>query len=485
MAKTFKDEAIAIHTKMKAPTEKQELAIYRRVFKAGRITRKWHGKPISYCSECGGQIHNPSLKECPHCHARLTAESMEFQRRECYYHMELEAKGDVQVTRFFKVERFTQYGKPTSRYVLEVSRIMYAPNGERKVFARGVQGMSWYYDAWSSYSPMQLRKEHECQYGERWDKASLRYNLDIWTYHIKSLTQQWRYKNIPALLDEYDCDTSVLRVIAYPWGEMLRKTGQKQLFDYCVKYYHKLPKGCDKSVNICNRAHYRITDPSMWLDHWKCLHDLKLDTRNRHYVCPDDLVAAHNELLPRWTRFKNERTAVLREAAERAYERRRAAHDAAYAARRADLQRIYEEEQAKAKAMEATYPERMGKLLTLMLTTNNMTIRPLQSVDEFREEGKAMHHCVGTYSQYWTNPNTLILSAKDNEGKRLATIEYNMARHDIVQCRAVCNGVPERDEEIRQLITSHRTDIEKLMAQEVSTTAKPKKKAAGAAVNAA
>lgn len=475
MATSFKQQATLIHARMKEPTEKQRLTIYRRTFKPGRITRKWHGKPISYCSECGGQIHNPSLKECPHCHAKLTAEPQEFQRSQAFYHMVLEAKGDIQVCRFFLVKRWTHYGREAELLVSEVSHIMYSPDGERKVFARGVQGMSWYYDAWSLYSEMRLRQEHECQYGERQDKATLRYNLDIWTYHIKSLTKQWKYKHIPELLAEYEYDTSVLRVIAYPWGEMLRKTGQKKLFDYCVRYYHKLPKGCDKSVNICNRNHYIINDTSLWLDHWKCLRDLKLDTRNAHYVCPANLVAAHNELLPRWNRMKDERREVMRQRAERAYETRRARYDAAYAARREDLQRIYEAEQAAQKEQEAKYPERMGALLALSLNADNLNIRPLQSVDEFREEGKAMHHCVGTYSQYWTNPNTLILSAKDNEGKRLATIEYNMTRHDIVQCRAACNQVPERDAEIRALITDHRKDIEALLMQEVKVKATKKK----------
>ena len=62
-------------------------------------------------------------------------------------------------------------------------------------------------------------------------------------------------------------------------------------------------------------------------------------------------------------------------------------------------------------------------------------------------------------------PNCLILSAKDGEGKRLATIEYDMKNLTIVQCRAACNQVPERDAEIRGLINSNTATIQKLVAE--------------------
>lgn len=110
------------------------------------------------------------------------------------------------------------------------------------------------------------------------------------------------------------------------------------------------------------------------------------------------------------------------------------------------------------------YPEHMGKMLTIDLTSTNLTIRPLQSVDEFKEEAEHMHHCVYRmgYWNYFTHPSSLILSAKDDNGKRLATIEYNMASNTIVQCRAACNAVPERDKEIRKLITDNKAEFVKL-----------------------
>lgn len=73
-----------------------------------------------------------------------------------------------------------------------------------------------------------------------------------------------------------------------------------------------------------------------------------------------------------------------------------------------------------------------------------------------------MHHCVFGM-EYYKKSTSLILSAKDNDGNRLATIEYNTKNKEIVQCRAACNKVPERDAEIRALITSHTKDFKRLL----------------------
>ena len=118
------------------------------------------------------------------------------------------------------------------------------------------------------------------------------------------------------------------------------------------------------------------------------------------------------------------------------------------------LERMEEEKTA--------YRKRWAKVLTLMLTGQNLNVRPLQTVEEFAEEGKAMHHCVFD-NGYYRKQNCLILSAKDADGNRLATIEYNTKNMEIVQCRAACNKQPMRDAEIRSLITSHRSDFEKLL----------------------
>lgn len=430
---TFEQRCIAINNTLKGlPKGRTEQAIYRMVYEPGLITRKYRRRKVCYCSECGSEIGVLTQKECPVCHAKWkgapTEDKMGTERA---YHMELEAKGDIQLCRIYRVERETWYGKAARINVWEVERIMYAPTGERKVFARGVQCMSWYYDAFC-YGPIKLKRE----YNGMSSKAEYRYNLDMSSWHIRSLTEQWRYKDINALLNQYKGDTSVLRVIAYPWAETMRKTGQEKLFKYLVNQYKLLPRGAEHAINICNRNHYKINDPSLWLDHLEVLCYLRLDTHNAHYVCPANLGEAHHEMLLRKRKVEEKRRA---ERALRENQRR--------------LKRMEKEKQS--------YEERWGKALQIALSGKNLSVRPLQSLDEFAAEGAAMHHCVFA-NEYYKRQN-MILSAKDGEGNRLATIEYNIRKGEIVQCRAACNKVPARDAEIRRLITRHRNDFQRLL----------------------
>lgn len=414
----------------------KERKIYGSVYQPGIITRMYRRRRVWYCSECGSQIGVLTQEECPVCHKKWTAACCDEKGREVGYHMTLEAKGDIQLTRIYRVERTTHYGKQATRFVWEVERIMYSPTGERKVFARNIQAMSWYYDAFSCGSPIKMKREcNHSQYSA--SKSQLRYNLNVWSYDIQSLTEQWKYKDIPALMEDFNGDTSALRVIAYPWAETMRKTGQEKLFRYLVNEMESLPAGCHHALNICARNKYTIKDPSLWLDHLWLLKYLRLDTHNAHYVCPKDLRTQHNELLER-KRHEDERRAAIRR--ERETQRK--------------LERMEKEKTA--------YRKRWAKVLPLTLSGQNLNIRPLQSVEEFAEEGNAMHHCVFGM-EYYKKSTSLILSAKDSDGNRLATIEYNTKNKEIVQCRAACNKVPERDAEIRQLITSHRADFQRLL----------------------
>lgn len=451
----FEKQCTTINNRLKKiPGKTTALKIYNRVYQAGLVYRNYRRRKVFYCSECGSEIGVQTQKECPVCHAKWTAKPVEYKALEVGYHMVMEAKGDIQLCRIYRVDRRTHYGKPTDSEVWEVERFFYAPTGERKVFARSVNNMTYYYDAFSWFSDLQLRREDK---NISWS-ASLRYNLYIDSYTIKSFTKQWQYKDIPTLMKEFDNNTSALRVIAYPWAETMRKTGQEQLFRYMVNEKTLLPTGTAKALNICTRNHYVVSDPSLWLDTLYLLKHYRYDIHNAHYVCPVDLVGLHQTLFKRKQK-EDERLRVIRRAAwERRREQERIRQNAAYAAMKAKQ----EKEEVK---MKAHWAEHFAKILPLSLTSTDLTIRPLQSIDEFKEEGTAMHHCVYTmgYYDYNRHPTSLILSAKDNEGKRLATIEYNMQTKEIVQCRAAFNQVPERDKEIRALVNGNKVTFDKLL----------------------
>ncbi len=425
----FERQCTVINNRLDAhPCERVGMRIYRQVFEPGLIYRTYRSRfnPTKhYCSECGSQIRVTTQKTCPVCGARFKAEPMEDKRGiERTYHMEFEAKGDIQLTRIYRVERHVRLGHEAIRTVWEVERVMYSPDGNRCVFSMGFNSMGYYFDAFSWWGRMRLRHE------SRTYNSIHRYNLDMESWHVRSLTEQWQYKDVTALLTDFDGDTSVLKIIAYPWAETVRKTGHEKLFRKLVSGLRVLSKAQFKALNICNRNHYVPKDYGIWLDYIEMLQELKLDVHNAHYVCPPDLMAAHDQMQARVNRKR-------------------------------DRKRIEQKLRAITDKERQDYVKRMGSLLDIHLMGDNLSVHPLQSIDEFAEEGVAMHHCVFDNS-YYKRDGVMILSARDGDGNRLATIEYNLGTQHIMQCRAAGNKTPARDSEIRGFIESHRNDFMKL-----------------------
>lgn len=78
------------------------------------------------------------------------------------------------------------------------------------------------------------------------------------------------------------------------------------------------------------------------------------------------------------------------------------------------------------------------------------------------DEGEAMHHCVYR-NEYFKKRDSLILSVRDADGARIATVEYDLRRYRILQDRGPCNKVPERKDSIEQLIAGSVGTFKKAM----------------------
>ena len=71
---------------------------------------------------------------------------------------------------------------------------------------------------------------------------------------------------------------------------------------------------------------------------------------------------------------------------------------------------------------EAEYRAIKAKFFGLIFSDGRISVRVLESVQEILAEGKAMHHCVGSYH---SKEDSLILSATI-DGKRIETIEVSV-----------------------------------------------------------
>lgn len=409
------------------------------------IEKMFPARPIAskrraYCSHCGHEVHNLSLKECPLCHEKW-GKPLRVERPSRHHEHEylcvMTVMEGLQVMRFWYVGFYFVPGARTNYFVAEVQRQFINEEGERKVFSLAKPGMSFYsaYDTWMWSSEITIKNLHTF-YGGYYGYSTPRYDLPCVMTVVKNtiplLHRNGLRKSMHGVMYPVKLTLGLLD------GEQVEKLWkQKQYALAGYAAYHILEDETMASIRICNRNHYYVSNVNLWIDHLVTLQNLGLDTHNAHYVCPKNLKKVHNEMVEHYNR--------------RLQKEREAARTKEYALK---LARLDKEKKA--------YIKRWGAMLNLVFKSRNLTIRPLQTVDEFAAEGVAMHHCVFS-NEYYKKPTNMILSAKDSKGKRLATIEYDTKVHTILQCYAACNKVPKRDAEIRRLITAHKKDFKRLL----------------------
>lgn len=223
--------------------------------------------------------------------------------------------------------------------------------------------------------------------------------------------------------------------------ETLIKMEEIELFRSCLEPYSYIGSKIQKywrSFVLAKRHNLNLggctwTD---WFEYVDTLHSLEYDIRSPHYLCPPDLGAAHATMLAR---------------AER---------------RRTEIDK--EKEKKNIEKYEGPYAKSMGAFFGIMITTRHLVISPIRSVAEMKEEGDHMHHCVYQCG-YYKKPDSLILSAKDKEGKRQETIEVSLRNFSVVQSRAIQNGTSVFHKEILTAMKRNMGMIQKIQEERLVT----------------
>lgn len=213
-----------------------------------------------------------------------------------------------------------------------------------------------------------------------------------------------------------------------PLGEWLQKC-HKTLWSGIKEDTSLLNKivSQERQFRIAMRGKFRFTkrNLSMWCDYAEMLeNNLPNCAYQQFYLCPKDLRHSHDWI----TRID---------------------------IRRREKEKTEMDRQRAISQMEK-FMQSHAHLLNILFGNEHITLRSLNSPMEYVEEGKAMHHCVAGYVEH---NNALILSARDSNGNRIATIEVSINNLDIVQVRGVCNKYVEEDAEIRSLIKKNLPKI--------------------------
>lgn len=386
-----------------------------------------------WCSECGKMWVDTSNSElgatvlgdkteCPYCHHQLDVKVSRKQKgHEEAYMSILLVKGGFQVIRHILCWKNARKGTSPVHYdFTEVVQEWISEDGKRIILAIPMNTGS---NGWIYSTPLSIKSE----YGSGcWNYRGDLYAIWGELYPRKELLPELKKRGLGKRFPDVN-PSKLIRDLLKGGNdaELCIKTGQISMLKHMYKTGFSQLR-YKPSFNICNRNHYVIKDASLWEDYMSLLAYFGKDLRNAHYVCPKNLKVSHDRLLEK----KNAREAKLRQDRDR-------------------MKAIRKREKLM-KDMAGFY-KRMEKFFGMKITDGNIVICPLESITQFYQEGKAMHHCVYKL-EYYNRPECLILSAKDSDGKRIETIEVNLKTLDIVQSRSVCNGVSKYHDRIVELV---------------------------------
>ena len=374
------------------------------------------------CMDCGHswQMIEPTERcTCPQCGADLeviTTRARKLKQRQ--YFTVLTTSGGYQVLRMYLLISGMEKGYQAVSSIMEIGQYWWDERGRQSIVA--VQRtMGHYIDSFAYYSPMAIRRDSEayrfvarcplCPKVKLSDTLK-RNGFEGKCYGIAPTSL------IPALLSDSRAET-------------LLKAGRTEH----LAYFLSRPRTIDEywqAYKITLRRGYDITDIALWCDYVDMLRRLGKDTHNAHYVCPEDLQQAHNEILRK-----------LRARQEREQE---------------------EHKRQKAQEDEARFQKLKAPFFGITFTDGTIQIRVLESVQEYTEEGQALHHCVFT-NEYHLKEKSLILSARI-EGKRVETIEVSLETMQVIQCRGLQNKSTEYHDRIIDLVHRNIKQIQSRVA---------------------
>lgn len=406
-------------------TEAQKAYAYRHCF--DHIGRK-SAKGVISCTECGHMWRgNETLADslcgctCPHCGTELqVVQTRKRVFRTVSYYSVITTCKQYQVIRFYFVEATQKVGQAAEYAIDEVVQRWIAPDGKVVTVARPRTMSFFYYDLWCTDGAMEVRGKNNLKAYDIVPCATYPRQRIIPELRRNGFTGEY-HKILP-----FDLFTAVLRS---PQAETLLKAGQIALLSYYANLQSWNIADYWTAIKICLRNGYIISDASVWRDYIDLLRHFGKDTNNAKYVCPADLHTAHDRLVEK-KRTQQERIRLL--------ERKRQAA---------------EEEQQ--------YRDLKSRFFGLAFTDGDLSVRVLESVQEFVEEGDAMHHCVFS-NAYYQKPNSLIFSATVC-GKRIETVEVALDTLKVVQSRGVHNSQTEYHDSIVNLVRRNMPQIEQRM----------------------
>jgi hypothetical protein len=124
---------------------------------------------------------------------------------------------------------------------------------------------------------------------------------------------------------------------------------------------------------------------------------------------------------------------------------------------RIEARRKLQEQIEQIQRSDVRYRQVRGMFFGCSFGNDNITVRVLNSVGQFLEEGTVMQHCVFTNEYYddVRHPGSLILSARDKQGNRIETVEVDIDSWHVVQSRGYKNNTTAQHDAIVKLVNDN------------------------------
>jgi DNA-directed RNA polymerase subunit RPC12/RpoP len=399
-------------------------------------------KTSAFCLDCGETFSLELIKRkkavCPHCNSKLTIEQTKARtNKQTNYFAITDVYCEFQIVRNFELIATYKKGRPVDHYLHEILQYWILPNGKITMFGLS-HNSNWCMDSWSG--SMEIRDGGRGWNGNKYDVYARMYHPD------SEIKPEYSKYGINASLTGITFLEAIKLLPNSPKAETILKEKEYSLLQQCLSSSYNVNRYWN-SIKICFRNKYKINDAGMWFDYLELLQYFKKDLRNSKYVCPKNLKAEHDKLMKkkreilRLQEIENEKLKVIKR-------------------------------QQKLEKAIIEYVERNKKFFDLEFTKGKISISILKSIEEFKEEGDELKHCVYT-NEYYLKEKSLILSAKV-DGKRAETIELRLPELKIEQARGLKNNATEHHNEIIDLVNKNLEKIRKIV---IKTRPKSKEKA--------
>lgn len=409
------------------PRNKYEKTILAKSKKLHPITeaqKEWAEKSIPHyayrlpkgrttCMDCG---HSWLIEEhtetctCPHCGAVLEVmETRKTKLEQEQYFTILTTMEGLQVLRVYVLYASGKKGKEKKTIIHEVAQYWWNAEGQMTLIARKSTLFNWN-ACFELSSPLEIRRDSQVYQSV----------ADAPTYPRAKFSNILRRNGLTKVPTDISPHLLITSLFTDSRIETLLKSGEIDHLRFFLYNNQHLPL-CWDSYKIALRHGYSIEDISLWCDLVRALKQLGKDTHSTKYICPTDLKAEHDKWIEKATRARD------RKREER------------------DRQRVEKEEEE--------FKRLKGKFFGVNFSDGTINIHVLESVEEYKEEGKAMHHCVFD-SGYDLKENSLILSARLGE-KRIETVEISITPFEVLQSRGVCNKTTEYHDQIVELVKAN------------------------------